>query len=135
MTHGGRLMSLRGALTVHAMTAGDGPFMVFMSDKSISLAEFEEYLEAGGPVNPDDTVPVERALRGRRIRYLGLLLPTGSGTSAGISLMNHAVSGLKWTRTSQGWQYILYNLGPAMQTGAFFRSAISHFVRWDAQGN
>ncbi len=131
MTLGGRCLSIRLNATVHGMTAGDGPHALYITDKSLSLLEFEEYLEAGGPVNPEDTVSAERASRGRRLRYLGLLIPSGNGTVSGLSLMDLSLGGLRFTRSSAGWQFVIYNRGKAMETGSVGRVWASVFLRWD----
>ncbi len=130
MTASGKMLSLRGSLAIHDIVAGDGPWEAYLMNKSISLAELDEYLEAAGPVSPEDTANAELAGRGRRIRYLGLLIPTGDGTVAGLSLMNLSTSGLRFSSLSGGWQWAVYNRGKAMSTGAIFRVRMTDFIQW-----
>lgn len=131
MTLGGRALSIRGSFNLIDLTPGDGPIDIYMTDKSLSLTEFEEYLEAAGPTNPEDTANAERATRGRRIRYLGPCTPSGDGSQASLSVMDVSLAGLRFTRTSAGWQYVYYNNAKVMTTGATMRHAVSVFLRWD----
>ncbi len=131
MTQGGRALSIRGTASLSDLTPGDGPISVYMTDKSLSTSEFEAYLEAGGPVSEEDTTAVEIATRGRRVRFLGTLIPAGNGTVAALSFMNESLSGLRFTKLSAGWAYFLYNEGRAMTTGSRVRITDSVFIRWD----
>ncbi len=134
MTRGGALLSIRGSITIFGLTAGDGPWAIYILNADLSSAEFEAYLETLGPVHPDDTTAVEVASRGRKIRYLGLLVPSGNGTVGGLALKDVSLSGLRFSEEAAGWQYAIYNLGAAMQTGASWTIRASNFVRWNKGG-
>lgn len=134
MTRGGGIISTRGALGVRSLTISDGPFIVGIANKDLTLAELEEYLEAFGPTHPDDTTLVERTSRGRKIRILGVVVPSGDGSQGAIHLSDLALSGLRFTEETSGWSWWIYNLGKAMTSGAIFFIAMQSFVRWNRSG-
>lgn len=136
MVRGGTLLSVRGAMSIHDITAGDGPWLVGVMDTDITTAELEAYLEQGGPTGPHDQGGAEIASRGRKIRTLGLILPSGDGTVAGMYLDDHALKGLRFTEADEagGWSWWLYNRGRTMTTGATWRLSLSSFVRWNRAG-
>ncbi len=124
------MMSTRGSMHVRSLTAGDGPFLVGIASKSLTLVQLEEYLETNGPVFEEDTNNVERATRGKNIRTLGTIVPQGSGQCGALWLDNKSLAGLRFSEESAGWNNWVYNLGPAMTTGSTFGIALQHFVRW-----
>ncbi len=132
MTRGGSIISIDGSISIRGLTAGDGPFLVGIMNKDLSLAELEAYLELDGPVHMDDTTGVEIASRGRKIRRLGVLAPSGDGTVAGLFVNNVSLKGLRFTEESAGWTWWTYNLGVNMTTGAIVTFLQSLFVRWQA---
>ncbi len=134
MTRGGAMISAQIAATVTVLAAGDGPFLFGIANKSLSLAELEEYLELDGPIEPTQVPQVERATRGKLIRTLGLIVPTGDGTVANLFVDNRSLSGLRWNEESAGWNYWVYNRGQALTTGAILRIWASFFVRWNKSG-
>ncbi len=134
MTRGGSMISTQLAFTVTILTAGDGPLLCGIANKSLSLAEIEEYLELDGPVQPTELPSAERATRGKLIRTLGLIVPTGDGTVASLFVDNRSLSGLRWNEESAGWNYWVYNRGQALTTGAILRVWASFFVRWNRSG-
>ncbi len=134
MTRGGTMLSLRGAIIINQITAGDGPWLIGLANADLSLAELEAYIELNGPVHPDDTTVVEVSTRGRKIRFLTVLVPQGSGQVAGMYLPDVAMKGLRFSEEATGWNYFCYNLGPAMTTGAVFKIVTQAFVRWNRSG-
>ncbi len=134
LTRGGRALSLKLQACIQTLTAGDGPHSLWLVGLSLSLAQFEQYLENQGPVQPKETAKAEIATRGKNVRYLGLLVPVGNGTISVLSLMDKSLSGLKWTEEDAGFQFIIYNEGIAMTTGALARITAQFFVEWNASG-
>ncbi len=134
MTRGGGVISLRGAMSVSVLAAGDGPFVVGIANKDLTLAELSAYLEQHGPVHPDDTTNVEVRSRGRKIRKLGLIVPRGDGTQGAMFLKDVAISGLRFSEEAAGWSYWLYNMGKDMTTGALWLVQMDQFVRWNRGG-
>ncbi len=136
MTRGGAVISLSGVAVVHSLTAGDGPFSLWLCQQSLSLTLFEEYLEQNGPLFPTETANAERVQRGKQVRYLGMVVPVGNGEVAALSLKNQAMSGLRWTEGGEGGglQLCLYNTGKTLTTGSTFLWHGQHFVRWAPGG-
>ncbi len=134
MTRGGRMNSLRGGFAIHTLTAGDGPHALYITEKSLDLAQIQAYLDIEGPVTPDSVANAELASRGKLIRFLGLLLPLGAGSVAALELMNKTLSGMRFTEEAAGWQYCLVNLGAAMTTGATWVVHTQSYVTWNPSG-
>ncbi len=135
MTRGGRLISLRMASIVHTLTAGDGPFLYGISDKSLSLAELEAFLEQNGPVTPSDKVAMELQSRGKVVRTLGIIAPVAAGLTAVTPyLKNESVSGLRFTEEEAGWNYWIWNMGPALTAGSTWQSQVQSFVEFQESG-
>ncbi len=134
MTRGGQLLSMRAAIALSGLTAGDGPFMIGIMSKQLDLTQLEAYLEIGGPVSPDETANAELASRGAHVRNYGMLIPSGNGTVGGLYLDNRSMSGLRWTEETAGWNHWLYNMGPALTTGATVVYTYAAFVRWNKSG-
>ncbi len=134
MTRGGKCLSVRGVVSIHTLTPGDGPFMFGISDKGISLAQLEAYLENAGPVTPDETAKAEISSRGRRIRTIGALQPMGDGSTASLHLDDLSMKGMKFSEENAGWQMWLYNVGKAMTTGASWITALQFFVEFNPSG-
>ncbi len=128
------MISAQIAATVTILTPGDGPFLFGIANKSLSLAELEEYLELDGPIEPTQVPQTERATRGKLIRTIGLIVPTGDGSVAYLYADNRSLSGLRWNEESAGWNYWVYNRGQALTTGAILRVWTSLFVRWRKSG-
>ncbi len=134
MTRGGKLLSVRGSVAIRTLTSGDGPFMVGVAEKGLSLAQLEAYLELNGPVTPDEVANREIASRGSLIRTLGVLNHAGPGTYQSIFFDNVSLKGLKFSEENTGWNVWLYNLGQAMTTGATMVNALQYFVEFNPSG-
>ncbi len=132
MLNGGSMISSTLNISAEGGTDGDPNLLVGIANADLTDAEVEEYLENQGPTNPDDTIGVERASRGRKIRVFGVLSPTASNPRSALSLPNHKMSGLRWTEESAGWRWWAFNLSSAapMTTGCIVAFAAQHFVRW-----
>ncbi len=130
MTHGTRLLSVRGSASIHTLTPTDGPWLFGYMSSDLSPSELEEYLELGGPLSKSDIVGQERASRGRNIRTVGIIVPTGDGSQASLYMNNHGLGGLSCPEDSGGWTRWIYNLGNAMSTGATLLVADQMFVEW-----
>ncbi len=134
MTRGGALISGQMAFIAHGVTAGDGPLLVGLANKSLDLAQLEEFLEVQGPVEPTAVPQTERAMRGKLVRKLGLMTPRGNGTVLDLFVDNRSLSGLRFNEESAGWNYFVYNLGRAMTTGATWQVQADLFLRWTKSG-
>ncbi len=134
MTRGGRLLSVSGQIAWRSGTASDGPFAVWLVENGLTLTTFEEYLELTGPVQPRDVANSEIATRGKIVRYLGLLVPRGDGTTAGLDLVNKGMAGLAFNEENAGFSLIIYNLGNTVDTGSIVRAFLQCFVEWNPSG-
>ncbi len=134
MTRGGRALSVRGTVSIHDLTAGDGPFTFGILEKGISLALLDEYFKNEGPVTPDSVSKQEIASRGAKIRTLGVLQPMGDGTTCSLFLDDRSLKGLKFSEENAGWSYWLLNNGRALTTGAAWRSTLQTFVEFNPSG-
>lgn len=128
------MLSIRGAMAVHAGDPGDGPYMVGVSNTDLALAEIESYLETVGPLHPDDTTGVEIASRGAKIRTLGIIDLTGDGSSGVHFMDNKSMSGLRWSEEAGGWTFWIYNLGNTLVSGSIFNVQFQCFVEWSSSG-
>ncbi len=136
MTRGGSLLSVRGAHGIFGLTAGDGPW-TFGLAVNLTLVQLETYLENGGPTSPSETDKMEVATRGAKVRQLGVLRADGPGTNAVAYMNNLPLKGLRFSESGEddsGWDWWLYNLGPAMQTGATWNVQYSAFVEFNPSG-
>ncbi len=136
MLRGGSILSIRGAIAIASLTAGDGPFLFGVMGGDLTLAELEAYLELGGPVRPDDLTVVEIQTRGRHIRQLGVIRPSGDGTQAILELTNVRTSALRFSESGEGsgWKWWIYNMGVTMTTGATARLIAQSFIRFNPSG-
>ncbi len=132
LTHGTTLLSVRADLGIAGLTAGDGPFAVYLCSADLTLAELNEYLITNGPLTPSDITVGETASRGKYVRALGIISPSGDGQQAGLHIDNTALSGLRIPEDAGGYEFYLYNLGKSLTTGATCFIAASVFLRWDS---
>ncbi len=110
---------------------GDGPLELYMIDGDLTLAEFEEAIETVGPVGPNDTVRAEQAER--FYKSFGLLNFVPENTAKGAMLNGGLVveRTIRWTfARSKGWQWVIYNHGTALTTGALIKLQCKHFGVW-----
>ncbi len=134
MTRGGKILSLSAQAAWRSGTPTDGPFSVWLVENGLDLTTFEAYLEQAGPVQPNDISAVEVASRGKLVRYLGLLTPSGDGSIAGFDIRNRSMSGLGWNEENAGFSLVVYNLGNAVDTGSIVRVFLQCFVEWTPGG-
>lgn len=131
MTHGGGIQSIKMECSIQSLSKGDGPWLVGLANKDLTLAEIEEYLELGGPVSPSDLVGVKKTTRGRHLRVLGQMKPVGDGSVAAVFFKDMPLKGLRFNEDSAGWNAFLYNTGKAMSTGSTWSVYANCFVRWN----
>ncbi len=122
--------------SIFGLTPGDGPFYMGVMGGDLVLSELEAYLELQGPSRPDDITNMEIASRGKHIRHLGMLVPSGNGSIAALRMDNVRMSALKFSESGEGsgWKWWLYNMGPALTTGATWSIVSQSFVRWNPSG-
>ncbi len=134
IVRGGKMLSVRGAIAIRNITAGDGPWLWGVCDAAINLSLLTGFLENAGPASPADQAKVEIASRGSKIRTIGHLVPVGNGTVASQYLDNHSLGGLRFTEEAAGWRWWLYNIGQQMTTGANWSVITQSFVQFNPSG-
>ncbi len=134
MTRGGSLISGQMAFVASGLTAGDGPFLCGIANKSLDISELNEYLTIQGPVEPTAVPQVERSTRGKLLRKLGMAAPVGDGSVAVLYVDNRSLSGLRFNEESAGWNYFVMNLGRDLTTGATMNVQADLFLRWTKSG-
>ncbi len=119
---------------ISGLTAGEGEGLVFgMANGELSAAEIEECLEAIGPLDRNDRVAHERAMR--KVDTLGVLKqPSASSTEGSFENAQGGrimTSTKRWTYSDpEGYTYWIYNLGPALTTGATAQLLATHYGVW-----
>ncbi len=118
-------------VTAATFAAGDGPIALYMVDGDLSLAEFEASIELAGPVGPNDTVIADLAerwsMRIGEIPFIGENEGPGSLLNRGIPIEKV----IRWTfARAKGWNWIAYNEGTALTTGATIEVRAKHFGVW-----
>ena len=136
VTRGGRLLSMRGIIAVNGLTAGNGPFKVGVMNADLSAADIQSYFNLNGPLRPDDISFTEVASRGKYIRTLGVLIPTGDGTIAALHLDNTSLKGLAFSEAGEGagWDHWIFNVGQALTSGASWTVSTENFLEWNPSG-
>ncbi len=133
VTRGGKIISSTFLGGINTFTSGNGPLIWGIFDSTMTSAQVEAYLENEGPLAPTDTAKAEIATRGKNLRILGVLTPSLNIAS----LVNRKMSGLRFAEVDEsasGWTTFIYNLGPALDTGAEFDLLAVHFVQWNPSG-
>ncbi len=138
VTRGGRMLSARGALSIHDVVPGDGPWLVGVGNADLTTSELSEFLNLQGPLTPNDRIAVERSGRGSVVRTLGVMQPAGDGSTASHYLANQPLSGLRFSEAGEGaaggWEWWIMNLGQDMQTGADYNVAVQSYVEFNPSG-
>ncbi len=139
MTRGGRALSVSAGQSIKEVTPGDGPWVYGIMSGGLTLSQLTAYLEQNGPVSPAVVAEAEITSRGRNIRRLGMIVPTGDGTTATSQtyLQNHSLSGLRFAENSEvqgGWDWWLYNVGQDMTTAAVWTQTSAVFVEFNPSG-
>ncbi len=120
--------------SITGLTAGEGAdLQLWLADGDLSLAEFEECVEVQGPLSSHDIVGNERTLRAcflvGKARYTDI-----TSTRQQVEGMNGSlIMEIKprWTfGETTSWNWIVYNDGNAVTTGATIRLKAKNFGVW-----
>lgn len=71
------LITVSGVVFVDGFVLGEGPLMVGLATANMSTVELAAAINIEGPVSPGDDNAYASADRGRAIRHLGVVGPTG----------------------------------------------------------
>ncbi len=117
-------------------TEGNG-LILYLTNGDLSVTEVEECIEANGPLRPSDAVASERAERW--VRRIGATRGTEVATE---HVMANATGGPlldikpRWTfsrartATEGGWNWVVYNDGIILTTGAVAHILATHYGVW-----
>ncbi len=104
---------------------------LWLADGDLTLAQIEECIElSGAPLGPND--PVEAAIAERFVMFVG---------AAGGSTISHfhdretnapyCIIKPRWTfARTKSWNFVLYNIGSVMTTGATVNLRVKNFGVW-----
>ncbi len=123
-------MELAALLTGH--TAGEGPIYMYLVNDELTVAEIVEAIDAEGPLNRNDRVPMERASRA--------VFLVGMFGAAGVTEELHGHDGqegiitktIRWTFSNpEGWSLVAFNdSGATLTTGSIIRLVVKYFGVW-----
>ncbi len=114
------------------LTTGEGTGLLFvLADGQFTLTQVEAAIEADGPLGPNDIVTEDIA--DRPVWFMGAV-DRETGTEA---LFENEQGGHmmvlkpRWTfARMKSWNFIVYNLGPAITTGATVIFRVKSFGVW-----
>ncbi len=128
---GGTLISTKTVHTILGPDQFDGPFLLGVATGNLTAAEIEAAIENQGPSGPAHAAQTEIATRFRHIRTLGVIdLKDGAGPQAGTLWIDEQIK-LGWAEADGGWNWWIYNLGPALVAGATWEVTERDFVIYD----
>lgn len=111
---------------------------LWLANGELSVTEIDEAIEANGPLSRQDRLRKERSMRA--VFYVGSMDPATSITASEMYLVGGASDGPdkvrmilkpRWTfGKTNGWNWVLRNMGPAPTTGASARIEAKSFGVW-----
>ncbi len=132
-----RFRIIKTEITAHisgpVFALGDGPLELYLADGDFSLAEIEASVEATGPLGPNDKV--NEALVERYTKLFGAMAfaPNDSGIGNILEQGRIVSKTLRWTfARTKGWNWMFYNRGTPLTTGATAKVRAKHFGVWVA---
>lgn len=125
-----RMLKSRIRGSIINVTAGDGPFDLYLINGDFTLAQAEAAPETEGPLGPADRINQETAER--FVRYVGQFVPVGDGTVLVFVPHLHEDPKVRWTFTdTKSWNWMVYNnSAQAPQTGGLARIDVTHYGVW-----
>lgn len=117
---------------LEGLTAGEGRGMtLWLADGDLTLVEIEEAIEqTAGPLGPNDTVAA--SIAERFVIWCGAV--GGGSPQAHIHGVNNeprCIIKPRWTfARTKSWNFVMYNMGPALTTGATVNLRIKNFGVW-----
>lgn len=127
-----RMLRCEMLATINTLTTGEGTGLLFvLADGQFTLAEIEAAIEANGPLGPNDTVTEDIA--DRPVWFMGAI-DRETGTEAIFENENGGhmmVIKPRWTfARTKSWNFVVYNLGDTLTTGASIRIRGKSFGVW-----
>jgi len=135
LTEDFRMLKAQGFAMINDLTAGQGAGIgLYLVNGELSVAEVEEGIEAQGPLDRNDRLPQERAER--FIRLVGVTPPHADSANTALPFLNEHGSPMletkpRWTFSNpECWDWVLYNLGTTLTTGATIDLAFTDYGVW-----
>ncbi len=130
-----RMLKSEIAATVEILTSQEGTgLQLYLVDGDLTLTEFDLSIETEGPVGPNDKVAA--SIVERFSTLVGACEVVDSSTTELMvkdKVSNSPVCIVKprWTfARTKSWNWILYNNGPTLTTGANVRIKVKNFGVW-----
>ncbi len=128
-----RMLKCEMMAIVKTVTAGEGRGLaLYLVDGDYSLTEFDQAIEANGPLGPNDTV--QEAVVDRFTKNLGQTIDSGDTELVFHDSFTNApllVTKPRWTfARTKSWNWILYNHGVPLTTGAIVHIQAKSFGVW-----
>lgn len=132
LTQGGVIVKSLLAVALLNLVAGEGPFLVGIASKDLTLAQIQGFVGLQGPDYKGDQDEEEIAARGRGIRYLGVLDAHESGVTNPKGQFFEVTPKLTYTEDGAGYKYWALNLNTAALSAGTqsIRIRGRHTVRW-----
>ncbi len=128
---GGTLISTKTVHTILSPDQFDGPFLIGVATGALTAAEIEAAMENLGPSGPAHSTQTELSSRFRHIRTLGVIqFDDAAAGSAGVLWIDEQIK-MGWAEQDGGYQWWLYNLGPALVAGSTWEVTERSFVIYD----
>lgn len=110
-------------------TSDEGTLFLYMVNGELSLAECEETIQNGGPVDRNDSDQRERSER--FVKPVGMLNCSTDITNAGTVFTPVIEFNPKWTFSNpEGWDWMIFNQGAALTAGTLVRFFATHYGVW-----
>ncbi len=128
-----RMLKNEALSTIVGLTAGEGIGLeIWMVDGDLTLAEAEEKIETEGPVSRHAKIENERVFR--FVKPLGYAREAVNSEIDMVDVHTGAkllVSKPRWTwGKTTSWQYMMFNRGFVLTTGANWRLQATSFGVW-----
>lgn len=104
---------------------------LWLVDGDLTLAQFEEAIETEGPLGPND--PVQAEVSERFTVFVGAVVQDRTPVVIRDGHTNGPLCVVKprWTfARTKSWNFILYNIGPALTTGATINLRVKNYGVW-----
>ncbi len=133
-----RILKSEFTCVLNGLTSGEGNGLeLYMTEGELTLAEVEANIEGAGPVSQGDRSAIEIADRWvKRVAItMGSMVPTER-----VMRNEHGGGLLSWnprwtfhrrrTATEGGWNWLIYNNGATLTSGAVARLTGTHYGVW-----
>ncbi len=133
LTEDFRLMKSELFAIISGLSVGEGAgLLIGIANGELTVAEIKAAIEADGPLDRNDRAREELAMR--FVKLFAQFVPNSQGTSGhfeGEGGSPMIVVKPRWTFSNpEGWNYFVYNAGPALTTGSSLTIVSSNFGVW-----